>query len=109
MVLRVAVFILCRSLIATLSDAQVTCAQFGEITSCSRPRGSFDQVQLGNNQGVIVDNHTTTPYTIVTEPHLSQPRIEPRSPEFFMAPSSRPSPFQSPITPRDSSPIILGR
>ena len=107
MALRVTAFFLLSSLTAMPAAAQLSCAVFGNIVSCSGPRGSFHQVELGKNRGVIIGNHTTTPYTIMTPPPQSNPRVEPRAPESFMAPSSRPSPFQSPLTPRDSSPYSV--
>ena len=112
MALLVSVFILLGSLTAMPAAAQLNCAVFGNIVSCSGPRGSFDQVELGKNQGVIIDSQTTTPYTVLTPPPTSHIQTAPRTPESFLysTPSASfplQSPLQSPITPRDSSPYSV--
>ena len=72
MAVRVTVLFLLSSLTAMPAAAQLNCAVFGNIVSCSGSKGSFDQVQMGNNQGVIIDNQTTTPYTVLTPPPPSR-------------------------------------
>lgn len=57
------------TLIALPAAGQVVCTQMGAITDCSGPNNrSQTQVQLGPNQGVIIGDRTTTPYTILTPP-----------------------------------------
>ncbi|WHZ16864.1 MAG: hypothetical protein OJF52_003714 [Nitrospira sp.] len=57
------------SLIAMPAAGQVVCTQLGAFTDCSGPNNrSQTQVDLGNHQGVIIGDRTTTPYTILTPP-----------------------------------------
>ena len=62
------------------------------------------------NQGVIIDNHPTTPYTILTPPSPPHIPVAQRSPESFMAPPRPPATVPrdgSAMVPRDSSPYSV--
>lgn len=70
--------------------AQVVCTQLGAFTDCSGPYGqSSTQVDLGGNQGVIITDQTTTPYTVLTTPP-SAPALPalPTLPKLNMAPAA---------------------
>lgn len=59
---------------------QVVCTQMGAFTDCSGPNNrSQTQVDLGNHQGVIIGDRTTTPYTILTPPapSVGVPNLKP--------------------------------
>lgn len=63
------------SLMALPAAAQVTCAQLGAFTGCGGPNlRSSTQVNLGNNQGVIITDQSTEPYTIL-RPAPSSPSM----------------------------------
>lgn len=52
------------------ANAQVTCFQYGNMTSCDGPRGQNTlQTDLGNGKGVIMDSRgTLEPYAILPAP-----------------------------------------
>ncbi|MBF0260267.1 MAG: hypothetical protein HQL97_00345 [Magnetococcales bacterium] len=57
------------SLMAMPAAAQTVCAQFGAFTDCSGSNNrSATIVDLGNNQGVIITDQSTEPYTILRAP-----------------------------------------
>lgn len=61
-------FALClMSLMALPAFGQVTCTRLGAYTDCSGPNNqSGTQVQLGPNQGVIITDRDTVPYTVLS-------------------------------------------
>lgn len=68
----VSLFLVC--LLAMPAAGQTVCAQLGNgITDCGGSNGrSSTQVNLGNNQGVIITDHSTEPYTIL-KPQIIDP------------------------------------
>lgn len=67
-------------LFAMPAAGQVVCTQMGAFTDCSGPNNrSQTQVDLGNHQGVIIGDRTTTPYTILTPPapSVGVPNLKP--------------------------------
>lgn len=57
------------SIMAMPASAQAVCAQFGAFTDCSGSNNrSATIVDLGNNQGVIITDQSTEPYTILRAP-----------------------------------------
>lgn len=66
--------------------AQVTCLSMGAFTDCSGPGIDQTQVQFSKQNGVIITDHTTMPYTFLNTqpapafnpaplPTLTQPQI----------------------------------
>ena len=55
--------------LAVAAEAQIIVTPMGNITDISGPNGqSSTQVDLGNGQGVIITNQSTTPYTTLGQP-----------------------------------------
>ncbi|MCC2642021.1 MAG: hypothetical protein K0S45_2434 [Nitrospira sp.] len=84
----------------------------GNITDVSGPNGqSSTHVDLGNGQGVIIMNQSTTPYTILDQPSTpSQFHVPsvPSVPSISAPSSSSQAPLFAPGSGSDSTVIILG-
>jgi hypothetical protein len=96
------------------AEAQIIVTPMGNITDISGPNGQGStQVDLGNGQGVIISNQSTTPYTILGQPstpsQLGTPPV-PNASQFGtqVAPSS-PAPLFLPGSGSDSPVIIVGK
>ena len=92
-----------------MSDAQITCFQYGTMTSCDGPRGQhFEQWQYNRDQGVIVDSQgRVEPYAILPprqEPSKSPYGTQPSQPSFG-TPREPVSPYSSFEMP--SAPVFL--
>jgi hypothetical protein len=84
-------------LVAPVTFSQIVCTQIGQFTDCSGPgNSSSTQVPLGPNQGVIITDQDTMPYTILTP---QAPR-EAGAPTFGSVPFEFTSSFDfAPIAP----------
>jgi len=100
--------------LSAAAEAQIIVTPMGNITDISGPNGqSSTQVDLGNGQGVIITNQSTTPYTTLGQPSTpSQVGVPPvpSVPQFGApaAPTS-PAPLFLPGSGSDSTVIILGK
>ncbi len=99
--------------LSVATEAQIIVTPMGNITDISGPNGqSSTQVDLGNGQGVIIDNQHTTPYTVPGQPStLSQfgAPPDPSAPQFGAPAASSPTPLLVPGSGSDSTVIILGK
>ena len=100
--------------VTAVAEAQIIVTPMGNITDISGPNGqSSTQVDLGNGQGVIITNQSTTPYTTLgqlsTPSQFGVPSV-PSAPRVGTpaAPSS-PAPLFLPGGGSDSPVIILGK
>lgn len=103
------------SLMALPAAAQTICAQLGAYVDCSGANNrSSTQVQLGPNQGVIITDRETVPYTILSP---APTIIDPADPLPSLTPLPMPgTPAAGGTTdmmplfaPMDSPVIILGQ
>lgn len=84
-----------------------------DIADISGPNGqSSTQVDLGNGQGVIITNQSTTPYTILGQPsapsQFGAPPV-PSAPQFGAPVANSPAPLFVPGSGSDSTVIVLGK
>ena len=95
-------------LTASHAEPQVTCFQYGNMTSCDGPRGRNTlQTDFGNGQGVIMDERgDIIPYAVLPPPSARQPNRPlpdtlPRLPSLQppTVPALPPSTFETPTTP----------
>lgn len=100
--------------LSVAAEAQIIVTPMGKITDISGPNGqSSTQVDLGNGQGVIITNQTTTPYTILGQPSAPSQFGVPPFPSVPQvgapATQSSPAPLFLPGSASDSTVIILGK
>lgn len=87
------------------TSAQMTCFQYGNMTSCDGPRGSNTlQTDLGEGQGVIMGPRgEITPYAVIPPPSSRSRQTVPDRP--YLHESQRPSNYFSPPTLEPLRPI----
>jgi hypothetical protein len=97
--------------LSAAAEAQIIVTPMGNITDISGPNGqSSTQVDLGNGQGVIITNQSTTPYTTLGQPSTpSQFGVQPVPQVGGPATPSSPAPLFLPGSASDSTVIILGK
>lgn len=100
------------SVFAMPAAGQTVCAQFGAFTDCSGSNGrSSTQVDLGNNQGVIITDQTTEPYTIlkpqIVDPYQALTPLPTLEPLPSTGLYEMPSAYAPIITPGFDAPVII--